>query len=57
MTWLPYGCIDPPTPFSPIEEMRDFIARNENSPHPQMRGEVERVRRHLIEAEKRQDQP
>jgi hypothetical protein len=50
MTWLPYGFIDPPNPFSPIEEMRDFIASNEADPHPQMQEEVAKVRRYLTKA-------
>jgi hypothetical protein len=44
--------IDPPTPFSPLEEMYRFIADNEKNPHPQMREEVERVRGFLAEAVK-----
>ena len=51
MTWSIYACIDTPTPFAPIEELRRFIADNEQNDHPQMRDEVEKVRRYLIQAQ------
>ena len=45
-----------PTPFSPIEEMRSFIADNERDPHPQMQDEVKRVRRYLVKAQQHHNQ-
>lgn len=39
--------IDPPGPFAPVDEQRQFIAENAEDPHPSMVDEVARARKYL----------